>query len=222
MSKSSRMNRKGSRKNRRQQGGYESSPAAFSGNSMSHVQQQSLQQGQQFAGFHSNQHGGSGCGAGPYPNAVSATSLLKGGKRNNRRSRRNRRQGGGSLLAGPYPGSVQDQTLLPQNLHESARIAPLDAAINEIQGLKDQEGGKRKNRKNSRKNRKNTRKNRKNTRRVYRKNRRGGAYNLADASPFNAPGLLLNSDMESKALSGMNSEWKLANDPKSFAPGYQT
>ena len=62
---------------------------------------------------------------------------------------------------GPYPGSVQDQTLLPSNLHASARIAPLDAAINEIQGMKDQGGGRRRNRKASRKDRKDRKKSRK-------------------------------------------------------------
>jgi hypothetical protein len=134
----SKSNRKQTRR-RGQRGGFESAPAAFSTNSMADVQQQSLQQGQQFASHHTNQHGGNHFAmAGPFPNAVNATSLLKGG----RRSRRNRRQNGGAnLVAGPYPGSVSDDSLLPANLHDSARVAPLDAAIREIQGLKDQAGG---------------------------------------------------------------------------------
>jgi hypothetical protein len=31
--------------------------------------------------------------------------------------------------------------------------------------------------------------------------------------------MLLSSGMESKALSGMNAEWKLAENPDAFAPG---
>jgi hypothetical protein len=139
------------------------------------------------------------------------------------------------LEAGPFPGSVTSQSLLPQALHASARIAPLDAAIGQIQNLKDQEGGRRgrKNRKASRKGRKGSRKNRKasrKNRKASRKNRkasrkgsrklRGGAYDLANAASVSAPGMLLSPKMEAAALSGMNAEWKLASDPSAFAPGY--
>ena len=144
-------------------------------------------------------------------------------------------QHGGGLEAGPFPGSVTSQSLLPQALHASARIAPLDAAIGQIQNLKDQEGGRRgrKNRKASRKGRKGSRKNRKasrKNRKASRKNRkasrkgsrklRGGAYDLANAASVSAPGMLLSPKMEAAALSGMNAEWKLASDPSAFAPGY--
>ena len=130
---------------------------------------------------------------------------------------------------GPFPASVQDQTLLPSNLHASARIAPLDAALHEIQGMKDQGGGRRRNRKASRKNRKNrkasrknrkaSRKNRKN--RKSRKNRKqgGGSYKLDTAADYNGPSMLLPSGLESKALGGMNAEWALAKNPSAFAPG---
>ena len=188
--KNQRRNRRNTRRNRRG-GSYASEPAPFSGNSMAGMQAQSLQQGQQFASYHDKQHGG------------------------------------GSILAGPYPGAVGEESMLPAGLHASARVAPLDAAIREIQGLKDQSGGRRgrkaskKSRKASKKSRKASKKSRKASKksRKVRRNRRGGAYSLENASPFSAPGLLLSSDMESKALSGMNSEWKLASDPKAFAPG---
>jgi hypothetical protein len=151
-------------------------------------------------------------------------------------------QHGGGLEAGPFPGSVTSQSLLPQALHASARIAPLDAAIGQIQNLKDQEGGRRgrknrkasrkgrkgsrKNRKGSRKNRKGSRKNRKGSRKNRKASRkgsrklRGGAYDLANAASVSAPGMLLSPKMEAAALSGMNAEWKLASDPSAFAPGY--
>ena len=126
-------------------------------------------------------------------------------------------QHGGSLDAGPFPGAVIAPSVLPENLHASARVAPLDAAIKEIQGLKDQSGGRRKGRK-SRKTSKKSRKGRKG--RKARRNYRGGAYSLENAQSVNASGMLLSPALESKALSGMNAEWKLAENPKAFAPGY--
>lgn len=132
-----------------------------------------------------------------------------------------KQHGGGSILAGPYPGAVGEESMLPAGLHASARVAPLDAAIREIQGLKDQAGGRRRGRKASKKSRKASKKSRKASKksRKVRRNRRGGAYSLENASPFSAPGLLLSPEMERAAMSGMNSEWKLASDPKAFAPG---
>lgn len=127
-------------------------------------------------------------------------------------------QHGGYLNAGPFPGAITEPSVLPEALHASARVAPLDAAIKEIQGLRDQDGGKRKNRKSkkSRKGKKNHRKGSRKTRRMY----YGGSYDLANAQSVNAPGMLLSPAMEAKALSGMNAEWKLAENPMAFAPGY--
>jgi len=113
---------------------------------------------------------------------------------------------------GPFPGSVQDQSLLPGNLHASARVAPLDAAIREIQGMKDQGGGRRRGRK-SRKGRKSGRKSRR-----HRK-QGGGSYKLDSAADYNGPSMLLPSGLEAKALGGMNAEWALAKNPSAFAPG---
>jgi len=125
------------------------------------------------------------------------------------------RQRGGGLDAGPFPGAVVSPSVLPENLHASARVAPLDAAIKEIQGLKDQSGGRRRRGgKKSKKSRKG-RKGRKGSRR-----QRGGAWNMDNAQSVNAPGLILPPGLEAKALSGMNAEWKLAENPKAFAPGY--
>ena len=121
-------------------------------------------------------------------------------------------QHGGGLDAGPFPGAVVAPSVLPENLHASARVAPLDAAIKEIQGLKDQSGGRR--RRGGKKSRKG-RKGRKGSRR-----QRGGAWSMGNEQSVNASGMLLSSAMEAKALSGMNAEWKLAENPKAFAPGY--
>jgi len=171
--------------------GGNSVPAPVGGNSMAAMSAQSLAQGQQFASIHANQHGG-------------------------------------GLDAGPYPGAVVEQSMLPQSLHNAARIAPLNSALGAIANMKDpgQAGGRRRGRKASRKGRKASRKGRKATRKgrkASRKNRksrrmRGGAFG-DNAASVNAPGMLLDSSQMRQALSGMNAEWKLAENPAAFAPG---
>ncbi len=209
--RNTRRNRRNTRRNRRNNmmrrnsrrnnmmGGAElinSMPATVNDNSMNGAKEMSLAQGQQYADFHKNQHGG-------------------------------------GLLGGPYPGAVTDEALISPDMAVSARVAPLNAALNEIRGMKDQEGGRRRrrssrNRKANRKNRKNTRKNRKGSRKNSRKNRRNtmrrrrnnmmGGMVLNPAS-VNASGMLLSPAQEARALSGMNAEWKLAENPRAFAPG---
>ena len=124
--------------------------------------------------------------------------------------------GGAALDAGPFPGAVTEQSMLPQNLHAAARIAPLDSALSAIANMKDpgQAGGgrKRKGRK-GRKSRKASRKGRKS-----RKMRGGAAYD-SNPAPFGGPSMLLDGPQMAKALSGMNAEWKLAENPDAFAPG---
>ena len=193
MSKKHRTHR---RRHHRMRGG-DSSPASTGGDPMKPMMAQSLAQGEQFANMHANQHGG------------------------------------GNLDAGPYPTAVTQQALLPSNMANSARVASLDAAYNAIANLKDygQAGGRRrmrrrpmghkkgckcvvcKSRKASRKGRKASRKNRK-TRRM-----RGGAAYDSNPASVNASGMLLDGGQMSRALSGMNAEWKLAENPDSFAPG---
>lgn len=132
--------------------------------------------------------------------------------------------GGAALDGGPYPGVVTEQSLIPSNMAAAARVAPLNAALNAIANMKDpgQAGGarRRKGRKASRKGRKATRKGRKASRknRKTRRMRGGAAYDSNPAS-VNAPGMLLDGSQMTKALSGMNAEWKLAENPASFAPG---
>ena len=223
-------NRKNSRKNRRNNismrkrrnnismrkrrnninmmGGAElSMPSPVGDMSMKGPMNMSLHQGQQFADFHKNQHGG-------------------------------------VLLGGPYPGIVTEEALIPANMAAAARTAPLNAALNEIKGMSDQAGGKRKGRKN----RKNTMRKRRNNMSMRKRrnnmsmrkrrnnmsmrkrrnnmsmrkrrnniNMMGGA--VLSPSLVTAPGLLLPSGLEAKAVSGMNAEWKLAENPRSFAPG---
>jgi hypothetical protein len=171
--------------------GGESAAASVNGDAMKAMSQQSLAQGQQFASMHANQHGGAG------------------------------------LDAGPYPGAVTEQALIPANLMNAARVAPLNAALNAIANMKDpgQAGGGRRrkgrkaSKKASRKGRKATRKGRKGSRKSRKTRRmRGGAFG-DNAQSVTAPGMLLDSAQMGKALSGMNAEWKLAENPAAFAPG---
>jgi hypothetical protein len=132
--------------------------------------------------------------------------------------------GGGGLDAGPFPGAVTEQALIPANLMNAARVAPLNAALNAIANMKDpgQGGGgrKRKARKASKKARKASRKSRKASRKSRKTRRmRGGAAYDSNPAPFGGPSMLLDGTQMSKALSGMNAEWKLAENPASFAPG---
>ena len=100
-----------------------------------------------------------------------------------------------------------------------ARIGPIDAAFQEISGMKDQAGGRRSHRR-ARKSRKSKRSGRKSRRNgcKSRKSRRshmrmrGGVASVGDSTT------LLPVDMERQAVMGMNPEWKLAENPASFNP----
>ena len=187
---SRRSSKKHRTQRRRKQRGGNSTPAPTNGNSMAPMMNQSLAQGQQFTNMHVNQHGG------------------------------------GALDAGPFPGAVTEQSVLPQNLHAAARIAPLNAALSAIANMKDpgQAGGRRRKRRASKKGRKASKKSRKGSRksrkgRKTRRGQRGGAAYDNNPAPFGGPSMLLDGSQMSKALSGMNAEWKLAENPNAFAPG---
>jgi hypothetical protein len=196
MAKHSRRHSRKHRTHRRRQRGGNSVPGSTGGDPMKAMMAQSLAQGQQFANMHANQHGGAA-----------------------------------ALDAGPFPGAVTEQALLPPNLMNAARVAPLNAALTAIANMKDpgQAGGarKRKGRKASKKGRKASKKGRKASkkgRKASRKSRRtrrqrGGAAYDSNPASVNAPGMLLDPSQMTKALSGMNAEWRLAEDPAAFAPG---
>jgi hypothetical protein len=124
-------------------------------------------------------------------------------------------QHGGGLGGSPFPGSVGGEALLSDNLAASARVGPLNASLNEIKGMQD--GGRRrrnKNRKTNRKNRKGSRKNRAN-RKSRNRRYRGGAMPSLNPGLVSAPGQLLPSSV---TAAGMNPEWRLAENPRAFAP----
>ena len=134
--------------------------------------------------------------------------------------------GGAGLASGPYPDALGD--VLPQDLAASAHLLPLQKAFDDIKGMSDQAGGRRrrnkrksmkggKKSKKSRKSKKSkksrkTRKSRKNRR--SRRSRRGGGH--LGYQSVDAPGMLL-TDAQYK-LAGLNPEWNLAADPNAFNP----
>jgi hypothetical protein len=213
--RNSRRNRRNTRRNTRRNninmmgGAANGMPSPVGDASMKGPMDMSLAQGQQFADYHKNQHGG-------------------------------------FLSGGPYPGVVTEESLIPANMALSARTAPLNAALNEIKGMSDQAGGKRRRRNSMRKRKNNAmsmrkrknnamslRKRKNNTMSLRkrknnamsmrrRKNRRNN--NMMGGAVFSpaltsSPSVLLPSGLEAKAVSGMNAEWKLAENPRSFAPG---
>ena len=125
---------------------------------------------------------------------------------------------------GPYPAAVDQATMLPADLTASAKLLPLNAAFAEIRGMSDQSGGKRRrHRKGSRKAyRKGSRKQRGGvlvrwgggSRRRY----RGGSYaEMRFPMPVADEGkMLIPAGLQAQA--GLNPEWKLAENPNSFAP----
>ena len=208
--KTNRKNRKASRKNRIMYGG---DPASVNDTSMALSSADSLAQGQQFGGLHVGQHGGFANNApamnGPVLTPPPPPPIQMGGAGI-------QLVGGGG---GAYPASVEGSTL-PGDLIASARTGPLNTAIAAIQGMRDQAGGRRKNRNNRKTNRKNRcyRKNRSNKKnRSNRRNRRQyGGGELFMGSPVTANSMLLDPGMEKQAA--LNYEWSLASDPSAFAP----
>ena len=198
--------RRKNRKSRKQRGG--EAPVGYSNPFPMGI---NLAQGQQFAAYHANQHGGA---VGTYPDAVQQSSLLP------------------SEL-------VPSSRLLPLN-------ASFDY-IRQFGPESDLKGGRRRGRKSrmsrksrkSRKNRKASRKNRKASRKSHRKSQRGGVLvrwggggrkrrgsrkmrggSAADMGhPMDVSEetkMLIPSSLQQQA--GLNPEWKLAENPNSFAP----
>ena len=139
-------------------------------------------------------------------------------------SKLNLAQGGdyASLHAGQHGGAMSFANAAPpgytgmldSSLIASARTGPTMESLHAASGMKDQGGGGRRRRRGSR--RRGSRRGKKGSRR-----QRGGAAmtpfsTVADAG---APGMLLSPGMEQKAMMGMHTqEWKLAENPNSFAP----
>jgi hypothetical protein len=190
--KASRKSRKASRKSRRQSGGELSgAPLDYSLKGPSGL---NLAQGQQFAAYHSGQHGG-------------------------------------AMAYGPYPGAVQEPSMLPANLVASAHLLPLNQAFDYIRQFgpdADLKGGGRR-RKSTRKGRKGSKgskgsKGRKQHGGVLvrwgggaRRMRGGSLAEMRYPMPVGEESkMLIPAALQAQA--GLNPEWKLAENPSSFDP----
>ena len=156
-------------------------------------------------------------------------------------------QHGGALNFGPYPGAVDQASVLPSDLIASSKLLPLNQSFDYIRQFgpssdnPNLSGGKRRKSRKSRKSRKAERKSRKAHRKSHRKTKAhrkshrkqrgglyrwgGGARRLAGGSyaemrfpmPVAEEGkMLIPSSLQQQA--GLNPEWRLAENPNSFAP----
>ena len=119
----------------------------------------------------------------------------------------------------PMSGApVGDTGVLDASLRAAARIGPTDGSFQAIQGMSDQAGGRRRSRRSKSRRSKSRRSKSGRSKKSSRRSMRGGF--SANLRPGNtsAAGTLLPPSMESRAVGGMNPEWKLAENPASFAP----
>ena len=115
--------------------------------------------------------------------------------------------GGGAPLEGAPVGTTG---VLDDSLRATARVSPLDNSVAAIQGMSDQSGGRRRRKRRGSKKRSSRKR-----RGSRRRHSGGGALNPSD---YSASTHLLSPAAESKALMQMSPEWKLAENPASFAP----
>jgi len=187
--------RRNRRNNRKSGGAYSELSGAPTGWSDSRSSSAlNLAQGEDFAKYHSGQHGGaSSFSSGSPVSAVTAGSFGTDGV--------------------PMPSAMQ---------------TGLQNSYKYIAGMTDQVGGKknRKNKRNSRKNR-SSRSSKKNTRKQYgglyrvgggrRRYSGGSSQDMSNPMPVQDSGkMLISRDMVAQA--GLNPEWRLAENPNSFAP----
>lgn len=236
------------RATRKMRGGYlELSPSGVTNTGMDAPYKLNMLQGQEYASQHANQHGGyqnnsmntssmnmpsmnSSSMNMPSMNSSSMNSPSMNSSTMNSSTMNspsmNMPYTNSSPIKFPYTNTqsnmpnqmggvapVGDSGVLDSNLRESARLGPLDQSFQEIAGMTDQAGGRRRRRKGrkSRKSRKGSK-----SRRSRRK-MRGGSSGLMAAST-NANTMLLDGKSSSHAVTEMNPEWKLAENPNSFAP----
>lgn len=124
--------------------------------------------------------------------------------------------GGGSLEGAP----VGTTGVLDESLRTTARVSTLDNSMSAIQGMSDQSGGGRRRggyRSHSMSTSTRLRGGSRRKRGGSRCGMRGGAHAL-DPADYSAPTHLLSAGAEAKALMQMSPEWKLAENPLSFAP----
>ena len=226
-----RTHRKGTRRATRKgygrlRGGYaDLNPSSLSNSSMDAPYKLNMLQGQEYSAQHARQHGGyktmdimnTPPMSTPPMNAPSMNIPSVNTPPMNTPSTNSTKMN--AQMGGMAP--VGDTGVLDSSLRDSARISPIDQAFQEIAGMKDQAGGRRRRKgRKGRKSRKGSRRGRgrKSRRNGCRSRRmRGGSLTLMPASTDASP-MLLEGKSSSDALSEMNTEWKLAENPNAFNP----
>lgn len=132
-------------------------------------------------------------------------------------------QHGGAAVSLVSSAPVGYTGVLDDALRATARIGPLDQALNQIQGMSDQSGGGRrrgKKRMSLKALMKSVKaKVKKSLRKLRSRKMRGGAgAQVGPVADYGSPGMLLSPAQEARALMGMNPEWRLATNPAAFAP----
>jgi hypothetical protein len=175
-------------------GGYVLTGSDVNDTSMNAPAKLNLLQGQQYGSQHANQHGGTANVGytGTLPQNMRAAALM-------------------GQMGGVAP--VGDTGVMDVNRVE-ARLGPLDASLQEIAGMKDQGGGRR--RRSSSKGGRKSRKSRKACK--SRSSKRSRRYMYGGTASVSDPTMMLPVGMEKQAVMGMNPEWKLAENPTSFNP----
>lgn len=211
--RSHRKNRKSRGRSRRMRGGQ--APVNYSNPGPMNL---NLAQGKQFNEFHKEQHGGALNTSGAYPGVVEQASVLPS-----------------SLVASAKLtglnesfdyikqfGPSSDNPNLRGGRRRRSRKSRKSRKGRKQRGgvLVRWGGGRRRGSRKSRKGRKGSRKGRKGSRKGRSRRMRGGSYaemrfpmSVADESK-----MLLPSGLASQAASAMNPEWRLAENPMSFAP----
>jgi len=225
--KSARRNRarKTRKTHRRHRGGAQTvSPAGVNDATMMGPSNQSVSQGQDYLRIHAGQHGG----AAPYAGApVGYTGVLDSSLREAARIQPldeslSKIQG----MSDQSGGGKKRKSYMNHVRHVMKRLKHFvtrRGKRSKKQGGGAKKGSKGKSYMNRVRNimkrlkRFTTRKGRKGKKRGGSRRMRGGNVAMMPAN-YGAPGTLLPASMESKAVSMMNPEWKLAADPQAFAP----
>jgi len=187
-SRRSKKSRRHSRRNRRLRGGV--APVGY--DLAQEVMAKSLQQGQQYAQYHAEQHGGSA----DYQQALSGQSMLSDSMK------------APAMQDGPLSAYQQIQGMKDPS--------PADIKMSEVTG---QTGGRK--RRGSRKGRKSRKGRSRKQRRQQRKQQQGGGYGMPPLGydSVNAPGLLLSQDQYEQA--GLNPRYFNGTSVEQIAAGWR-
>ena len=186
MRRTSRKNRKA--RSRRMRGGMAPINHSLAGSSASNL---SLGQGQQYASYHTAQHGGQA------PLSAITSSALP----------QEMHASAGILPLGRYITDIQGLRDPGQAGGRRRRVSKRRVSKRRVSKSRARKSRARKVRK-SRKSRKNTRRSRKQA---------GGNF-VMNPADVGAPDMLLDGKAATNAMRGMNPEWALASDPKAFIP----